>query len=196
MKFIPDVACVRKRLLLLAFAALSSSCGRADRGDRSPPSGASAGASRSSERQTLRPDGFGSIRTGMTLAEASTAVTQRFPVRQDTTQTCELLRPHAFPAGVSMMIERDTVVRVDVDAPQIATDSGVHVGDTETALRAAYHDRLRVEPHKYNGPAWHNLIFEPSGDTLHRIVFESDGKQVRSMRGGVRPAVDYVERCG
>jgi hypothetical protein len=147
-------------------------------------------------RATLRPDGFGPVLTGMTLAEASDAVTQRFPDMDGEPGSCRMLRPHTLPAGVSMMLEHDRVVRVDVESPLVATDSGARVGATDDAVRAAYHNRLRDQPHKYNPAPWHYLIFEPAGDTLHRLVFESDGHRIRSMRGGARPAVDYTERCG
>jgi len=32
-------------------------------------------------------------------------------------------------------------------------------------------------------------------DTLHRIVFETDGSVVTRMHGGIFPAVEYVEGC-
>ena len=85
--------------------------------------------------------------------------------------------------------------RNNVDSSLVATDSGARVGDSEEAVTARYHGQLRVEPHKYTGPEGHYLVFEPLRDTLHRIIFETDGQRVTTMRSGRRPAVEYVEGC-
>ncbi len=54
---------------------------------------------------------------------------------------------------------------------------------------------MRDEPHHYEGPEGRYRIVELPGDSLHRIVFETDGRRVTSYRAGRRPAVDHVEGC-
>jgi len=99
------------------------------------------------------------------------------------------------------MITRDSasaptnVERVDVDSAGVLTREGLGVGDTEARVREVYGDKARVEPHKYV-PQGHNIVVTDSRDTLHRIVFETDGQRVVRFRAGRRPAVDLVERCG
>ncbi|MGQ0538137.1 MAG: hypothetical protein ACT4R6_04255 [Gemmatimonadaceae bacterium] len=50
-------------------------------------------------------------------------------------------------------------------------------------------------PHKYTGPTGHYVIVQTTGDTLHRLIFETDGSRVVRFRAGRSPAVDYVEGC-
>ena len=58
-----------------------------------------------------------------------------------------------------------------------------------------YGASIEVSPHKYTGPEGHYLTVTPPGDTLHQIIFETDGQKVVHMRAGSRPAVEYVEGC-
>lgn len=88
------------------------------------------------------------------------------------------------------------IERVDVDSAGVLTAEGAGVGDAEANVIALYRGRVSVQPHKYTGPRGHYLIVTSTGDTLHRIVFETDGQRVVNYRAGRRPAVDYVEGCG
>jgi len=93
------------------------------------------------------------------------------------------------------MVVDDTIVRIDVDSLPVATHWGDRVGDSEAAVLARHAGQVRVEPHKYTGPEGHYLIVTSQDDTLHRLVFETDGQRVTSYRAGLRPYVDWVERC-
>ena len=144
----------------------------------------------------IRPDGIGPIRVGMSVAEASGALGDELAVRGGAGASCAYVHSARLPAGMSLMVAGDTIVRVDVDSNTVATDSGVRVGDSVAAVRARYHDSLRSEPNKYQPAPAHNLVFEPTGDSLHRIIFETDGQRVTTLRSGRLPQVAYVERCG
>ncbi len=93
------------------------------------------------------------------------------------------------------MVVNDTVVRIDVDSLPIATKWGDRVGDSEVMVLARHAGRVLVEPHKYTGPEGHYLIVTAPGDTLHRLVFETDGERVTEYRAGLRPYVEWVEGC-
>jgi len=95
--------------------------------------------------------------------------------------------------GVAFMIEDGKVVRTDIDAGTYRTVSGIHIGSTETETQAAYHRRLRVEPHHYDDNG-HYLILG-SADMKSALLLETDGKKVTSMRAGAEPSVEYVEGC-
>lgn len=97
--------------------------------------------------------------------------------------------------AVRLMVVGDTVVRVDVDSLPVATTWGDRVGDSERAVLERHAGNVRVEPHKYTGPVGHYLIVTAPDDTLHRLVFETDGKNVTTYRAGLRPYVDWVEGC-
>jgi hypothetical protein len=110
-------------------------------------------------------------------------------------EECDFVHPKALPKGIALMIIQDSVARVDVDSAGILTREGVGVGDLESRLLAVYGTRARVEPHHYMGPEGHYVYVSTPGDTLHRIVFETDGKRVDRYRAGRLPGVDYIEGC-
>jgi hypothetical protein len=143
-----------------------------------------------------RADGIGPIRAGMSLAEASAALGEPVQVEYSDFENCDYATPAALPDGVSLMIIADTVERVDVVEPSaVRTAAGAGIGDLESTVVASYGSAATVEPHKYTGPEGHYVVVAPPGDSLHRIIFETDGNAVTLYRVGRVPAVKYVEGC-
>jgi len=144
----------------------------------------------------VHPDHAGAVHFGMPAAAALRAL------RDSTTipaTGCSYWRPVAAPRSVSFMIENGIVVRADVDstAAPPKTAEGIGIGSTEAAIRTAYGEHLTVQLHKYQWEAgWRYFIYLPPQDSLNAIVFETDGREVRSYRVGRRPQVQYAERCG
>lgn len=145
---------------------------------------------------SVRMEGAGPIRFGMTLAEARDAAHDSLPVSA-VSDSCGYVTPRSAPAGLSFMTEAGRVVRVDVTGPGAATDRGASVGLSEAAIRRLYPDSIVVRPHKYE-PGSRYLIVVPlsQADSLHRLVFELAGDTVSRFRAGLRPAAEYVEGCG
>lgn len=143
----------------------------------------------------VRPDGIGPIRVGVPLTVLSRTLGE--PLRADYTdfEGCDFIRPAALRPGVSLMVLHDTVVRVDVTAAGVQTVDGIEVGDSEAQVFEVYLGRVAVEPHKYTWPEGQYLVVSAPGDTLHRVIFETDGQHVTLFRAGRRPAVEYVEGC-
>jgi len=140
--------------------------------------------------------GAAPVRAGSTVAEANSAVPGGLNRTAGLESGCDVVRPKNGLAGLSFMVAEGRVVRVDVhDSAQIATPSGAHVGDAEARVRSLY-PAARVMPHKYDDRG-HYIVVIPGApaDTLHRIVFETDGTVVTTMRGGLWPYVEYVEGC-
>lgn len=139
---------------------------------------------------------FGPLRFGMPIAEASGALAGGF-TRQTAAEGCDYAHPAQGPGGVSFMVENGLVVRMDVDSGVVKTAEGVGVGESDARVRARYQGRIEVQPHKYETGHFY-LIVRPvaSADSMFRIIFETDGSRVTRYRAGVRPAVEYVERCG
>lgn len=197
---------------ILVLAAALCACGRgdADGGEAAADSTASAsappptatapapapaGGPADPARWVLRADGVGPVRVGMTVAEANAALGGGLD-RTGGLESCDYVRPKAGPAGVSLMVQDGRIVRVDVrDSARVTTVTGVLPGESEARVREAYPD-VRVQPHKYDDRG-HYLVVIPGApaDTLHRLVFETDGTKVTRMRGGLFPAVEYVEGC-
>jgi hypothetical protein len=149
---------------------------------------------------TLRHDGFGPVRVGMTVAEAQAALGHFRVIRADPTapldsMACGYGTSVRFPAGVKVMLDGARVVRVEVDSGRAATAEGAHVGDTEARIQQLYPGRVTVGPHKYTDGHYLTVRSSTPSDTTHLLVFETDGRVVQRFRGGQKPQVEYVEGC-
>jgi hypothetical protein len=93
------------------------------------------------------------------------------------------------------MVVDGEIARADVTEPTVATLQGeIRVGASEEAVREAYGDRLDEGEHEYD-PDGSVLTFVPEDPADTRLLFETDGAKVTSMRGGRLPEVEYVEGC-
>lgn len=144
---------------------------------------------------TVDAEGISRIRTGISVAALAQALGTEISPVYDVNSTCTHVTPPGLPAGVRLMIVNDTVARVEVDSAGVETAEGAGVGDTESEVVALYQGRVEVQPHKYTGPQGHYVVVSPPGDTLHRIIFETDGQHVLNFRAGRIPAVQFVEGC-
>jgi hypothetical protein len=142
-------------------------------------------------------DGFDGIHVGASVEQLSAAVGSKVPpARTPAERGCRYVVLRALPRGMRLMLVNDSVARLDVDAPGIRTAEGAQVGDAESRVVELYNGRATVMPHKYTGPTGHYVVVSPPGDSLRRIVFETDGQKVLRYRLGRRSAVDLVEGCG
>ena len=162
--------------------------------DTVAPRADSSGSSQTAE-WVVRPEGFGPVRFGVPVATVGTAIGEEVRPTYPDFPTCDYVRPKALPTGTLLMVISDTVMRVDIDSVGVRTAEGAQVGDSEASVLERYRGRVTVEPHKYTGPEGHYLVVIPPGDTLFRIIFETDGQRVTGYRAGRRPAVEFVEGC-
>ena len=142
-------------------------------------------------------NGIGSIRVGMTVAEASKAAGIKLVGKVE--PSCYYVQPQGAPKGLGLMVTDGRIARVDVyDKSSVTTLSGAKIGDTEARIKALYPGQIKVSLHKYTGASGgHYLTFVPKdkSDRSYRVVFETDGKRVLSFRAGKLPEVEYVEGC-
>jgi hypothetical protein len=138
--------------------------------------------------------GLGPLRTGMTIAEATTALGGALvvPAEYDTT-LCDYATWRGGPPGVHVMVDQGRIARVEVDSAGVATAAGARVGDSEDRIKSLYPGRVKVTPHKYEDGRY--LIVNGVGDSSVAIVFETSKGRVTKYRAGRRPAVEYVEGC-
>jgi hypothetical protein len=178
------------RALPSLFALVIVACG-SPRGESRPgPDSASVAAP-----LTVSPEGAGPVRIGWSLSQLNAALGEQLKPAYDVNPECDYVDPDALPPGLALMVVQDTIVRVDVDTTGIATAEGAMVGDTEARILELYAGRVEVQPHKYTGPVGHYLVVKASADTMHLIIFETDGHRVLNYRAGIRPAVEYIEGC-
>lgn len=142
-------------------------------------------------------NGIGSIRVGMTVAEASKASGTKLVGKIE--PGCYYVQPQNVPKGLGFMVTDGRIARVDVyDKSSVTTLSGAKIGDTEARIKALYPGQIKVSAHKYTGDSGgHYLTYVPKdkSDRNYRVVFETDGKRVLRFRAGKLPEVEYIEGC-
>lgn len=138
----------------------------------------------------LSADGVGPIRFGMKLDEAETAISEKSHPLGGSDPECRLVTFDALPL-FRFMVEKNVVTRADAmkGAGNVA---GVDVGDDPARVKEKFAS-VQVGPHKYL-PAGHYLAIRGGGDNA--LIMEDDGKAIIKIRGGMEPAVSYVESCG
>lgn len=181
-------------LLALSLVACGDAASRESTTD-SPAATAADSLAGDSTAWVARPARVGVIHTGMTRPALMNVLGQPRRFGYDSQERCTYVSGSDLPEGVQVMVFDSVVVRVDVLEPGVPTAEGIQVGDTEAAVLARYGERAVVTPHKYSGPEWHYVTVTPANDAQHRIVFETDGKVVKSYRIGALPAVEWVEGC-
>lgn len=140
--------------------------------------------------------GYGTLRIGMTVANAAAALGSPIPSTTGLDSACAYVHIANAPPGLRVMIVRDTVARIDIDSSNVATGLGVRVGDPEWRVRDLYGSRVTVEPNKYL-PNGHYMIVSPipPTDSGFRLVFETDGNRITEYRAGREPEVERTGGC-
>ncbi|WP_419923906.1 hypothetical protein [Candidatus Poriferisocius sp.] len=149
-----------------------------------------------SSADKLTTAGLGSMFFGMTPDAASQALPTLWTGGpEDGTPRCYLLAPANGPSGVVVTIYNSSVERVDITNAAIATRSGANVGSTEAQLHELFGARLVVSP--YADGSGNSIQYVPvdESDVDYRVIFETDGAVVTSMRAGRLPAVAPTEPC-
>ena len=139
------------------------------------------------------PSGIGPVRVGMRASELSSVAGT---VRTVPASDCDYVHPDRLPAGVSVMLVRGEVARVDVDSTGVRTAEGASVGDPASRLEALYTGRATSTPHKYVSGARYVSVRAAAPSDSNRIVFEVENGRVTRYRAGRVPEVEWVERCG
>ncbi len=182
--------------VITVFALLASACNRdvekAVKG-RNGPNGA---AHDSVSDLALSEEGLGQIQIGMNLDDAvNMGLLNENPTMNP---ECDFVFPAVgagIPEGVSVMVVKGKIARIDVDTGSVTTEDGAKIGDTEDRIKSIYGDEVKVEPHKYIEGGHYMTVVGDSASAGKAIVFETDGKRVTMFRGGRLPEVKWVEGC-
>jgi hypothetical protein len=184
-------------LSVLFLVGLVSACGKEDDKAVKGRNGPNGAARDSVSDLALSEEGLGQIQIGMTLAEAANmGLVNENPSLKS---SCDFVNPAAgagVPEGVSVMVVKGKIARIDVDTGSVTTEDGVKIGDTEDRVKSIYGEELKVEPHKYIQGGHYLTVMGDSASAGKALVFETDGKKVTMFRGGRLPEVKWVEGCG
>jgi hypothetical protein len=155
------------------------------------------------ERSKLALDGIGPIRVGMTVDEASQSagikLTRSGSGGLDEYQ-CSYVQPKGEPEGISFMVTKGRIARVDISSKRITTIKGAKIGDTEDQIFSIYPGQIQATRHPYQGRSPYNgkyLTFVPkdADDKNYRIIFETAKNRVMRFRSGKLPEVEAIEGC-
>jgi len=151
--------------------------------------GALLGVSATASSQVLSPDGYGKIQFGQQLDQVERTLGQRATPRP-LDPNCPIVRFKRYPQ-VSFMVENGVIVRADAKTV-VRNSAGVTARmSSKEALRRA--PTLRSELHKYDKNGEYLVL--PKGENK-ALIFEASKGKLKTMRAGIKPAVDYVEMCG
>ncbi|EAW35576.1 hypothetical protein L8106_13235 [Lyngbya sp. PCC 8106] len=141
--------------------------------------------------------GIGSVRAGMTIAEAYSAAGTPLIKGNSGGERygCFYYKPQGGPEGVSFMVRNGKIATVGISNQRITTVSGAKIGDTEQRIYSLYPGQIQVTKTFGMGNA---LTFIPTSvsDKNYRLIFETDKEGfVRSFRSGQLPEVEFIEGC-
>jgi len=130
----------------------------------------------------------------MTISQAEAALGGTLVPVAEASGECFRVRPGGGPAGVELVVTAGTIERVDVTTAEITTRSGAGVGMPEGDLFALFGERLTSTPRAGGG---NTVIFTPAdaGDAAFRVIFETNGTAVTSLRSGRVPLIEPAIAC-
>ena len=182
--------------VIMLLASLASACNRDDDKAVKGRSGPNGAAHDSVSDLALSEEGLGQIQIGMNLADAvNMGLLNENPTMNP---QCDFVFPAVgagIPDGVSVMVVKGKVARIDVDTGSVTTEDGAKIGDTENHIKSIYGNEVKVEPHKYIEGGHYMTVAGDSVSAGKVLVFETDGKRVTMFRGGRLPEVKWVEGC-
>jgi hypothetical protein len=149
----------------------------------------------------LTADGLGSVEIGMSLDQLERAVRTKLAYNPYVNRGCSVVTtPQMEPRGLSFTIEQKRLTRINLefygnDPRSLATktDAGIGLGSPEEAVTKAYIGHIRITPNAAD-PTWRTLYVDKP-DHSRGIVFETDGKKVKSIRAGEYPTITSNISC-
>jgi hypothetical protein len=148
-----------------------------------------------SKEWTVGFNGFGLIKIGMTPKQVNKVLNVRNPDPPEVvSEECYYLEPVRRIKKIQFMVVSGTVARIDIDNPEVRTNLGARIGDSEDFLKKIYGARLKVERHFYSGSEG-NYLTVLSSDGLRAIRFETFRGYVTRYYAGRLEEVKSVEGC-
>ncbi len=196
------------RACALALLGLLAACGRAEEDNAANPTNdtvvvpdAESDVAEAPNEAEATPvpadsplDALGGVKVGMTMADLrATGIKAQKDNGPDPDNRCGYARLPSV-TDLFFMLDGDTVVRIDTDAPGHPTLGGVEVGMSEAEALRRLGGRAKVRPHPYTGPQGHYLVVHEAKAPLG-LILETDGRKVVSYRIGRWDFVQWKEGC-
>jgi len=146
--------------------------------------------------------GLGRLTVGMTMAQARQLPglqLEELGPRPVPADYCTYFRGRLAGQEFRVRVMRDRVDRIEVSSPGFRTLSGIGVGDSIDRVKAAYGERIAVEPHHY---LWYRgyvlMVLGPytiSGDAYGVALVASPSEGVTEIRTGRYTGIRESEGC-
>lgn len=152
----------------------------------------------------IGPSGIGPMRFGMSVKEASRALNVpliEVPLIEKQKKAvggpnCVILLPNGSPSPIFFTSADSKIVRLDVVAPGVKTESGLEVGVSADAVIRRWGRRVLRQP-RSDMASPEILLLKPLGkyDKKYLVAFETDGRRVVSFRAGLLPYMQSPSAC-
>ena len=129
------------------------------------------------------------MKFGATLADAEKVLGEASTGPGNATEGCRYVRFASHP-NVQFMVENGIVVRADAK-PGLPNATGLDIGASSSGLLGKFPQAV-VTGHRYV-PEGHYVSLPGTGKSA--LVLEDDGAKITAIRGGIEPAVSFVEGC-
>jgi hypothetical protein len=145
-------------------------------------------------RGPLTVDGLDLVRLGMSIADAEKRLGRKFrPKTEFENDSCWMTEILDDTGGPVFMISDGKIVRIEIWAGVLRTDSGIALGSPEQAIRDVYRDRVVATPSAYDPTGFDFRVL--GADAKAAMLFETSDGKVVTFRTGLIPMVDYIEQC-
>jgi hypothetical protein len=182
--------------VIVLLASLGSACGRGEDKAVKGRNGPNGAAHDTVSDLSLNEDGLGQIQIGMNLDDAvNMGLLNENPTMN---KQCDFVFPAVgagIPEGVSAMVVRGKIARIDVDTGTVTTEDGAKIGDTEDKIKSIYGNDVTIEPDKLIDGGHYMTVLGDSASAGKALVFETEGQHVARFRAGRLPEVKWVAGC-
>jgi len=132
--------------VIVLLASLGSACGRGEDKAVKGRNGPNGAAHDTVSDLSLNEDGLGQIQIGMNLDDAvNMGLLNENPTMN---KQCDFVFPAVgagIPEGVSAMVVRGKIARIDVDTGTVTTEDCAKIGDTEDKIKSIYGNDVTIE---------------------------------------------------
>lgn len=159
-----------------------------------------AGATAEPIYSPLSIQGLGPLKFGYTADQMQRFLHDKMAYNPYANHGCSVFTTQELePTGISFMVQQKILTRVNVDfygndprPLEIKTDKGIGLRSTEDEVKAAYPNAvIKANP---ADPTWHTIVVD-APDHMSGMIFETDGKTVKSIRAGQYPAISQADGC-
>lgn len=166
---------------------------------------ASYGA-RASSTEQLTPNGFGTLRIGMTLANIQqarsiTLIRNTLHASPDKNNNCQSFTISGQPPALSVMVINGIISRISLYGGEtqnaeltIKTDTGLGLNDPEEWVHTRYPNHLESEPHEYLGGTARYLTWWDK-QSQRGIRYETSMDQKITAIHAGNEAIFLIEGC-